>query len=193
PDPPLPVELRIRERSHEPADDGLGFAQPADTGERGIGLHLHLDPSCQIAELLSELAEDVLDTPLDGPLLALQGSRRRGSVVSTGIRHYARRGASPIVCARELRPLELPGRNLPPGLGCAGEAGARSAACGTPSATNCSRRGASPPFRNLPPGLGCAGEAGTRSAACGTPSATNSRRSPGARSCRGRPADSISR
>ena len=71
-DAPLAVELGIRERRGEAPHDALGFAQAADLGEGHVGFDLHHHAPGQIAELFPELGEDVVDAPLDRPLLAVE-------------------------------------------------------------------------------------------------------------------------
>src|SRR6266511_1156642 len=98
-DAPIAVELRIGEGGAEAPHDALGFAQAADLDEGGLGLHLHDHPPRQVAELLPELGEDVVDAALDRPLLALlvaRGPRRAragGFLGSHGLDARRGRGA----------------------------------------------------------------------------------------------------
>src|SRR5712691_4242310 len=70
-DAPLTIELGVGQGRAQASHDALGLPQPADLLEGGVGMQPHLHPTGQIAELLSELGEDVFDAPLDGPLLAV--------------------------------------------------------------------------------------------------------------------------
>src|SRR6185295_11484557 len=63
---------------HEAADDALSLGEAADIGEGGLRLDLHLHAAGELGELLAELAEDLAQAPLDGPLLTLDVVRRQG-------------------------------------------------------------------------------------------------------------------
>src|SRR6185503_16649651 len=76
-DPPLAIEVGLGEGGGEAPDGRLGLRDPADVLEGGVGLDRHHHAAAEIAELLSQLGEDVLDAALDRPLLALGLGRER--------------------------------------------------------------------------------------------------------------------
>src|SRR5262249_52824004 len=83
-DAPLSVEIRLGEGERESLEDGLGLAEPADLVEGDRRLDLRLDAAGEVAVLLTQLAEAVLQPPLPRPLLL--GSLGLGhGVRSTGV------------------------------------------------------------------------------------------------------------
>ena len=67
-DPPPRVGLGAAQRQREAAQQVLGGLQPSDVVERDVGMDLGLHPPGEIAELLAELGEDVLEPALQRPL-----------------------------------------------------------------------------------------------------------------------------
>jgi hypothetical protein len=84
-DAPLPVEVGRAERERESFEDGLRLPEPADVVEGDRRLDLRLDAAGQVAVLLPQLDEDVLESPLERPLFsfrsdsAMASDRRRRS------------------------------------------------------------------------------------------------------------------
>src|SRR5438876_914582 len=68
-DPPSRVEIGIGQRDREPPELRLRLPDAADVLEGDRGPEVRFDPPGKVAELLAELCEDVLETPLERPLV----------------------------------------------------------------------------------------------------------------------------
>src|SRR6185503_20324703 len=75
-DSPSRVRLRAAERQRETPQQRLGLLQPADFLEGHGGMDLRLHAAGEVAELLPELGEDVLEPALQRPLQVVGGQPR---------------------------------------------------------------------------------------------------------------------
>src|SRR5262249_965563 len=76
-DAPFAVVLGRAQRAGEPAQRLFGLLQTPDLVERDGGTKGHLDPPGEIAILLTELGEDILQPALERPLeIVVQGGHR---------------------------------------------------------------------------------------------------------------------